>query len=107
VRSASWGVYADGFTYHRNGYTAPTEQGPAWITPQAGMDQYEVRATLLGGNTPTGTLGTWLSLDVNRQWSLNNINYDRECDLLIEIRRKSDGVIVASGTVNILSSGTA
>ena len=70
---------------------------------------FEVRATLQGGDTPSGTLGTWLSLETfNRAWFVNTSQSpaanNKGCTLLIEIREAMTGVVRASATITLSAS---
>lgn len=103
VTYAQWILSSDGFTYVRNDAGAAT-QAAAWISPQIGMDQYEARATLLSGNVPPGTLNTWLAPGVTT-WGWAGMVHERSCDLLIEIRRASDHVVVDSATISLFVAG--
>lgn len=61
-----------------------------WVNPKsAAPGSYEIRATLVDGDTPVGTLGSWLALTSSRTWSLNKTGGFpgfRESVLTIEIR---------------------
>lgn len=61
-----------------------------WINPKASAPgSYEIRATLVSGDTPAGTLGSWLALSTTRTWTNNKLGAApgvRECQLTIEIR---------------------
>ena len=71
-----------------------------WITPKVNMSAYECRATLNSGDTPTGTLNSWLALSVTRGWFLSqSVVGTQTCNLTIEIRRASDSVVMDSCTV--------
>ena len=71
-----------------------------WIIPNsAASSAYQIRATLNSGDTPDGTLGSWLALSSNREWTLTSTG---SCSLNIEIGY--GGVAESSGTVT-LSSG--
>ena len=71
-----------------------------WITPKINMAAYQCRATLNSGTTPVGTLNTWLALTSNRSWSLTRSTVGSvTCNLTVEIRRASDGVVLDSCTV--------
>lgn len=115
-------IQNDGFYAQRaDGVLTPIA---AWITPQAGMNLYECRATVLGVIWPPGTYGSWLDLAQTWSWgwslrapsfhnrfndvvtsSLNDDYYEPVSGtsgmFLLEIRRKSDGVVVASGNVTV------
>jgi hypothetical protein len=73
-----------------------------WVTPKSSAPgTYEARATLVSGDTPTGTLGTWLALTSNRSWSLTQATTGtKEAVLTIEIR-KGSGSVLASATVTL------
>lgn len=59
-----------------------------WVTPQVNMDDYEIRATLDSGDTPTGAFSTWTSLGTTQEWTLTEDTLDDTdtCTLTIEIR---------------------
>lgn len=76
-----------------------------WITPKSSASgAFACRATLQSGNTPSGTLNTWLTLDNFRSWSLTRTTAGtNSCQLLIEIRRESDGVVLGSATISLVA----
>lgn len=102
---AQWIISFNGFTYKRT-TSGAAYQSTAWINPQSGMDQYDVRATLASGDTPDGTLGTWLNLGSTRTWGWTNQAAPVTCNLTVEIRRVSDSVVVDTATVKITIGGT-
>lgn len=57
---------------------------------------YYVRATKLSGDTPSGTLNSWLQTNSNRAWSLSNSTADTTlgCVLRIEISNIASGSVV-------------
>jgi hypothetical protein len=69
------------------------------------MSNYEVRATLSSGDTPAGTLGSWL--DVGQTWGFSAVSFDAECVLFVEIRNKSTLVVAGSGDVHLFAAGLA
>lgn len=79
-----------------------------WISPKsAAPGSYEIRATLNSGDTPTGTLGSWLALSSNRTWTLTKpgtLLGIRECELTIEI---GFGGTVLDSTIVTLTAETA
>lgn len=101
---ARWTLSFDGYTYKQHNAGAAVQAGP-WIVPQIGMGGYEVRATLVSGDTPAGTLNTWLSF--GQTWGFSAVFTDHECVLLIEIRDAATLVVVASGDVDIFAAGLA
>lgn len=43
----------------------------AWVTPTTSADNWEVRATVISGSTPTGSsVGSWLALTSDRTWTI-------------------------------------
>jgi len=72
-----------------------------WITPVSkAPGAYEVRATLSLGDTPTGTLGSWVALSSTRTWSLTQTGPGvKSCELFIEIRLGL--VILDSATITL------
>lgn len=80
------------------GVSIPNE----WGTGVTGSN-FEVRAVLIAGTTPTGpALNTWHSLSVQRQWSLvSDITVDHvlETYLTVSIRRVSDQVVVDTAQI--------
>jgi hypothetical protein len=83
-----------------NGAT-PTDMGD-WITPQVNMANYESRATLNSGTTPSGTLNTWQALTSNRTWTLSRSTVGTSsCSITVEIRRAVDGVVMDSAIISL------
>lgn len=102
----------DGNLYSKINNTAPGGilLGP-WINPQVGMNLYECRASQIGTRRANGIYDTWLDCGNSWDWSTDlgiggtfhratsNISF------LLEIRRKSDAVVVASCTVSLEADG--
>jgi hypothetical protein len=61
-----------------------------WLDAGYSPADYQIRATLVSGNAPTGSsLGTWLSLSTNRTWSLTDpagSSGSKTCKVKLEIR---------------------
>lgn len=79
-----------------------------WISPLTNFDQFEVRATLSSGDSPTGgTLDTWQELSTSRNWTLSSIVVDETLSstLLIEIRWTGNNVVQDSCTVTLNATG--
>jgi hypothetical protein len=74
-----------------------------WISPKLGMGNYEVRATLNSGTSPTGSaLNTWLVLSTSRFWQIQRTTIGTNLSqLLIEIRLASSGVVMDSATIDL------
>lgn len=112
-RYTEWTMDPDGFTYEHTDISGVevVNQLSAWLTPQTGVDQYEVRATLLSGNipngnSPAGVLNTWQVLTSVRSWGWENQSLYKACELKIEIRRISGGAIVSTAFITLENNGT-
>jgi hypothetical protein len=109
VDRAGFKLDADGNAYELQANFGGFFQIFQWITPLTGMDQYDVRATLVGGDPPpVGTFAAWLNLGADRTWGFVSAQppFDKESEISIEIRRVSDGVVVASSTVTLTVPGS-
>lgn len=89
------------YTYY-HGFPISTSY---WLAPQTNIDQYEIRATVLSGDTPDGTIGTWDALTTNQYYSLTAPPATLlSCELTIEIRWTGNNVVQDSATYTITSS---
>ena len=79
-------------------------QSFSWIDPQVGMDQFDVRATLLSGPAPPiGTLNTWLNLGTDRTWGYDpSDGDDHTTKLTVEIRNSSSGGVLDSAIITLI-----
>jgi hypothetical protein len=73
-----------------------------WWTKGSNPNAY-VRATLQSGDTPSGTLNTWLQLNTTRQWSVTASAQGqvRFSSLLIQISLDGGNTVASSGTYQI------
>jgi hypothetical protein len=72
-----------------------------WLGAGSAAD-YEVRATLASGDTPTGTLGSWLALSTTRSWTLVSTGPGvLEAILTIEIRDVATHTTLTTSTVTM------
>jgi len=78
-----------------------------WITPQTNMSDYEVRATLSSGDTPDGTLGSWLSLATTKSWTLQSSSGALSSDILLEVRWTGDNSVQDSATYTLNATDAA
>jgi hypothetical protein len=72
-----------------------------WVNPPSAAADYEVRATLISGDTPTGTLNTWLNLGTTRTWLLMAASTALRCSLTIEIRRSGGTTVLDSAQIDL------
>jgi hypothetical protein len=74
----------------------------AWLDPGATANEYECRATVFSGSLTSGTTGSWLNLGTTREWSLTGPAFSGQqtCLMTLQIRRASDGEILASETIS-------
>lgn len=84
-----------------------TGGGGTWLSPQVGMGQFEVRATLVSGSLTTGTTGSWLNLGTTRTWTVSRSGEGVSAAVLtIEIRLASSGVVQDTATVTFSAEVT-
>lgn len=97
-----------GQLYGRLGNATDSTYAGEWMDPAGGApsSDYEVRATLSSGNTPSGpALGTWHGLGTTREWYFSlTAPASVSCDLLCEIKEISTGTIVASATQSLAAT---
>jgi hypothetical protein len=100
-QTATYTLESDGDVMSNSTAFGPVDEGD-WVTPKTSAPgTYEARATLDSGDTPTGTLGTWLALTSNRAWTLTQIaTGSKEASLTVEIR-KGSGSALASATITL------
>jgi hypothetical protein len=99
--SASWRIDSDGWAYE--GYNGTYYTTNQW-TGDA-VANYEVRATVEGGSTPTGSAtATWLSCSTDRDWTVTDTTFDeliKQSNLLIEVRDVATATVRASCYVDL------
>lgn len=116
--AAYWTISYNGFIYKQQAANQRAFQDGSWIDPQVGMAGYECRATAIDTNPPKGTYNAWLDLAGQAySWGfqattqhpipINTVFPDKTGSFHIEIRRKSDQVVVASGDVTVEMGGNA
>lgn len=93
---AGWRLNASGVAERLSGGgTATWSALYTWLVSGT-VASYQVRATLSSGWAPTsGTLNTWTSLSTTQTW------FGEDTTLLIEARRVSDSVVVATCTITL------
>ena len=77
-----------------------------WVSPIGAASQWEIRATVASGATPTsGTIGSWLPLSSSRSWSLTRSATGLiESNLTFEFRRVGGSSAETTVTGNTLSA---
>ncbi len=94
---ATYKIATDRLVKNHNGTTL--EQ---WLDSSYSASDFEVRATLNSGNTPTGNLGTWNTISTDRSWSLSQtVPGTKTCSLLIEIGYAGQNLALDSATITI------
>lgn len=79
----------------------------AWVTPATSAPNWEVRATVLSGDTPTGSaVGSWLSLTSDRTWTVTASleGSTVTSTIQLEFRRISDLVVDANSPTFTLTA---
>lgn len=99
--SASVRIKSSG-TVQGRANTNPYNTKFVWLLVGSSGD-YEVRATLLSGTTPSGSaIGTWLTTSSDRTWSVSSVVGGAVFStLLIELRDIATNTIQASATFTI------
>lgn len=93
-------------TVQRNadGSLTQINSGTDWVIPNSmAPGTYSVRATLLSGDSPSGSaLGSWLALSSSREWDLNSGGVGvLACDLRIEISDDGGSTVLESGDYHL------
>lgn len=101
-------IFSSTGTFYRYLHGVPIEVSK-WLAPQVDMGDYEIRATLQSGDTPTGTFDTWEALDTTRSWELTSSTPEEvlASTILIEIRWNGNDVVQDSATYTFTASGPA
>ena len=101
-----------GVVFYNTGYYAkyinnvPITQS-AWLSPISNISEYEIRATLISGTAPAGTMDTWEPLSSSQSWALQTSTVDDylECSFTIEIRWTGNNVVQDSATYSLVATG--
>jgi hypothetical protein len=72
-----------------------------WITPQSGMSDYEVLATLNYGGVDSGVIGSWQALNASRTWELTSLGGFVSSQMVLQIRRIGTTTILDSATITL------
>lgn len=73
-----------------------------WITPTTTAGDYEVYATV-SGDTPTGTLNSWVALSGNPSWSLDAYGSGTlyTCTLTFQVRKTGTATVLDTWYVSL------
>jgi hypothetical protein len=101
-------VDSDGSVYTAENASGAYTIQQAWISDPTKVADFEVRATVVSGATPTGSVtATWLQLNADRLWELQaSAGTLLQCVLTIEIRQSASAAVVATATVDMTSDAT-
>lgn len=102
VVSAGLGFTSDGNQYIvDNGSTSVV--GP-WVMPTFKASDWEIRATVASGATPSGPLETWLNFSSSREWSLTSSGFGNiSSTLTFDFRRVGETDPSFTITDNLIS----
>lgn len=105
---ANYGIKSNGKIYaignsSTSGLFYGTTHDTNWVTPTTAASGYEVRATLVTGNTPIGpALNTWHACTSDRIWYLDLTGFGQySCTLTIDIRDTATSTIRDTATVTL------
>jgi len=104
---AGYRVDSDAFVYTAANFNGVYTASEQWDSDPSTVGNYEVRATLFSGDTPTGSAlaPSWLLLSSDRTWELvaspGNV---LSCTLTIDIRDTATSTIRATATVDLFAS---
>jgi hypothetical protein len=90
-------------------YTIGDDSGGSWMIGLGGVAaDYEIRWTNTSGTLSTGTVGAWLNLGTSRSWDVSRSGVGgKSCTGTVEIRRASDSVVLATGSIAITATVTS
>lgn len=105
---AGYRVDSDSFVYTAANFNGVYSQQEQWDSDPTTVGNYEVRATLVSGDTPSGSaLSTWLVLSSDRTWQLSaSPGNFLACTLTIEIRDTATSTVRATATVDLEADAT-
>jgi hypothetical protein len=105
---AGYRVDSDSFIYTAANFNGVYSVQEQWDSNPTTVGNYEVRATLVSGNTPSGSaLSTWLVLSSDRTWELSASPGNLlTCVLTIEVRDTATSTVRATATVTLNADAT-
>ena len=75
-----------------------------WLNPKSGMSGYEAMATLISGTIYAGALGSWISCDLNPNWTARDTVKNGvavTASITVQIREKANHANIVSATQNL------
>jgi hypothetical protein len=105
---AGYGLDPDSYVYTAANFSGSYTQSEQWDSVPATTGNYEVRATLVSGNTPAGSaLATWLVVSTFRSWLLNaSPGNFLTCVLTVEVRDTATSTVRATASVTLTADAT-
>jgi hypothetical protein len=103
--SATYQLSSTGAIIVSSSNSSATSNMGYWLSPQVGMNTFEVRATNMGYVSTClsqTNIGSWINLGTGPTWSQPGYYVSMTCTLLIEIRAVANpGVILSSATITL------
>jgi len=97
--TARYRLYSNGQAYRTNLSGTVISILGEWLVTGAASD-YEVYASWVGSPIGvTGPTGSWVSLGVDREWTLSATNTYYTADLSVQIRLASNSVVIDTATI--------
>lgn len=101
-------VANDGYVYTGGWSVSPSYgQEEQWDNVVGTVGNYEIYVSKTSGDTPTGTLNTWLNLGTTRDWTLTaTAGNFKTCVLAVQIRDTATSTVQATATLTLESDAT-
>lgn len=105
---AGYGLDPDSYVYTAANSAGTYSQSEQWDSIPSTTSNYEVRATLVSGNTPAGSaLATWLVVSSFRSWMLTATAGNLlTCVLTVEVRDTATSTVRATASVTLTADAT-
>lgn len=107
-KTTSDGIPATGSFTFKTDRTVVDQDGvvldTAWLLAGYTPGNYSVRVTVNSGNTPTGTVGSWVAMSSDLTWSLTDASGAsglKTATLGIEIKDNASGIILGTATYTL------
>jgi len=92
----------DGKVYSYTTYDGYTEL-EQWCTPTAQASNYEAFVTITSGYLDAGPTGSWVALNVSRQWFVSEASSgnSRTCTFTVQIRKIGTTTVLDTATISL------